>query len=283
MRVLIIDLLDLWVTVPDYFDMDHYLMFTMIILRLWIDGSVTDIALVQMDEIWLILDETIYWPVSGLVNVLFMLLKVTGKVSLDCNDRYSSIRYSSIHHIHGYCYCLLFFHYSQYTRLLLLYCYYYCHCIISVIEIVIISVIEITWILIALNNNINGQITLGLGKLIEETSVFWVDLEYRLHSRDMFHYRVPADDWHLICLLFHNVTMSIVPQWYCETVTDYLAVGPGSASGIWAVVPGMYGTHLKYGQCLQPISFKSLGPRLTRVVGVVWDASITSGNECSLT
>jgi len=30
------------------------------------------------------------------------------------------------------------------------------------------------------------------------------------------------------------------------TVTDYLAVGPGSAPGIWAVVPGMYGTHLKY-------------------------------------
>jgi len=55
MRVLIIDLLDSWVTVPNYFDMDQYLMFTMIMLRLWIDGSVTDIALMQMDEIWLIL------------------------------------------------------------------------------------------------------------------------------------------------------------------------------------------------------------------------------------
>ena len=32
-----------------------------------------------------------------------MLLKVTGKVSLDRNTRYYSI-----HSIHGYCYCLLF-------------------------------------------------------------------------------------------------------------------------------------------------------------------------------
>jgi len=36
-----------------------------------------------------------------------------------------------------------------------------------------------------LNNNINGQLTLGLGKLMRETaSVFWVDLGYRLRSRD---------------------------------------------------------------------------------------------------
>jgi len=41
--------------------------------------------------------------------------------------------------------------------------------------------------------------------------------------------------------LFHSDTVSII--------TDYLAVGPGSAPGIWAVVPGMYGTHLKHGQC----------------------------------
>jgi len=35
-----------------------------------------------------------------------------------------------------------------------------------------------------LNNNVNGQLTLGLGKLMEETSsVFWVDLGYMLHSR----------------------------------------------------------------------------------------------------
>jgi len=33
-------------------------------------------------------------------------------------------------------------------------------------------------------------------------------------------------------------------------VIDYLMVGPGSAPGDWAVVLGMYGTHLKHGQCL---------------------------------
>ena len=38
-----------------------------------------------------------------------------------------------------------------------------------------------------LNNNVNGQLTLGLRKLMEETaSVFWVDLGYRLRSRDTF-------------------------------------------------------------------------------------------------
>jgi len=34
MKELIIDLLDLWVIIPDYFDIDWHLMFTMIILRL---------------------------------------------------------------------------------------------------------------------------------------------------------------------------------------------------------------------------------------------------------
>jgi len=66
------------------------------------------------------------------------------------------------------------------------------------------------------------------------------------------------------------------------TCSDYLAVGPGSVPGVWAVFPGMYGTNLKYGQYLQPISFNNLGPRLTRVIGVVWDASITGGHWCSL-
>ena len=34
--------------------------------------------------------------------------------------------------------------------------------------------------LIEINNNINGQLTVGLEKLMEETtSVFWVDLGYR--------------------------------------------------------------------------------------------------------
>ena len=57
-------------------------------------------------------------------------------------------------------------------------------------------------------------------------------------------------------------------------VPDYLAVGPDSALEVWAVVPGMYGTHLKHRQYLQPISFNNLGSRLTRVIGVVWDASL---------
>jgi len=77
--------------------------------------------------------------------------------------------------------------------------------------------------------------------------------------------------------LFHSDTVSIV------IVIDYLAVGPSSAPGDWVVVPGMYGTHLNHGQCLQPISFNNLGPRLTREIGVVWDASITCGNWYSLT
>ena len=41
-------------------------------------------------------------------------------------------------------------------------------------------------VLTKLNNNKNRQLTLRLGKLIEEaTSVFWVDLGYRLRSRLM--------------------------------------------------------------------------------------------------
>ena len=48
-----------------------------------------------------------------------------------------------------------------------------------------------------------------------------------------------------VLLLFHCFHSEIT-----VTVTEYLAVGPGSAPGDWAVVPGMYGTHLKHGQCL---------------------------------
>ena len=61
-------------------------------------------------------------------------------------------------------------------------------------------------------------------------------------------------------------------------VTDYLAVGPTSAPSIWAIVSGMYETHLKHGQRLQPISFNNLGLRLTHVISVVWDAFIIGGN-----
>ena len=72
-------------------------------------------------------------------------------------------------------YCSTIYTVILFTLLLLHYRYCYCH---------IIPVIEITWILIALNSNIIEQLTPGLGKLMEETaSVFWVDLGYRLRSQ----------------------------------------------------------------------------------------------------
>ena len=84
-----------------------------------------------------------------------------------------------------------------------------------------------------------------------------------------------------------DILFDIVLLFHCSyseiTVTVASAVWPGSAPGVWAVVPGMYGTYLKHEQCLQLISFDNIGPRLTRVVGVVWDASITGDNWCSLT
>ena len=40
-------------------------------------------------------------------------------------------------------------------------------------------------ILTELNNNVNGQLTLELEKLMEEIAfVFWVDLRYRLRNRN---------------------------------------------------------------------------------------------------
>ena len=77
--------------------------------------------------------------------------------------------------------------------------------------------------------------------------------------------------------------MTDIPYCSIVIVIDYLAVRSGSALGDCAVISGMYGTHLKYGQCPQLISFNNLGSRLTHVIGVVWDASITSSNWCSLT
>ena len=100
-------------------------------------------------------------------------------------------------------------------------------------------------------NNIK-QITLGLGKLVEETaSVFWVDLGFRLRSRK----RVPLQG-------SRGVTGTPSCSCYtCYTCTcsclHVPVVGPGSAPGVWAVVPGMHRTHLKHGQCLQPISFNN--------------------------
>ena len=72
---------------------------------------------------------------------------------------------------------------------------------------------------------------------MEETAfVFLVDLGYRC-SRDTV---VLQDSGGLL-------TSRVV---FIVIVVDYLALGLGSASGVWAEVPGMYGTHLKYRQCL---------------------------------
>jgi len=39
-------------------------------------------------------------------------------------------------------------------------------------------------VLTELNSNVNGQLTLGLGKFMDKiTSVFWMDLRYMLRSR----------------------------------------------------------------------------------------------------
>ena len=79
-----------------------------------------------------------------------------------------------------------------------------------------------------------------------------------------------------VLLLFHCSYSEIT-----VIITEYLAVRPGSAPETEVVVPGMYGTYLKHGQCLQ-ISFNNLGLQLTCMIGVVWDASTACGNWCSL-
>jgi len=94
------------------------------------------------------------------------------------------------------------------------------------------------------------QLKPGLRKLMEETaSVFWVDLGFRLRSRK----RVLLQDSGGVtstptcsCSCYTCYTYT----WPVIHVSDYLAVGPGSALEVWAVVPGMHGTHLKYRQCL---------------------------------
>ena len=87
---------------------------------------------------------------------------------------------------------------------------------------------------------------------MEETpSVFWVDLGFRLRSRK----RVALQDSRGVMALRPDLVPVIhvihvpIPVIY---VPGYLAIGPGSALGVWAVVPGMHGTHLKHRQCLQP-------------------------------
>ena len=85
---------------------------------------------------------------------------------------------------------------------------------------------------------------------MEETSIFWVDLVYRLRSRKRVQLqssRGVIDT--LVLFLFLLYMLYMLP--------DYLAVGLGSTLGVWAIVKGMYGTHLKHKQYLQPISFNN--------------------------
>ena len=102
-----------------------------------------------------------------------------------------------------------------------------------------------------LNNNINGQLTLRLGKLMEETtSIFWVPriqiaqptYDSTAGFRGMTDIPSVYYSTVLLRVLFHSDTVSIV--------TDYLAVGPSLVLGIWAVISDMYKTHLKHRQCL---------------------------------
>ena len=125
-----------------------------------------------------------------------------------------------VHRIHGYWCCLLFLLlFIVYTITV----YWYTVLLLLLITVYMITVywytvllmslshpsILVTWILIViteLNNNANEQFISGLGKLMEETaSVFWVDLKYRLCSRD----RVPlqgSQGW----LTSHTVTITVV-------------------------------------------------------------------------
>jgi len=73
------------------------------------------------------------------------------------------------------------------------------------------------------------QLTPELGKLMEETSIFWVDLVYRLRSRKRVQLqssRGVIDT--LVLFLFLLYMLYMLP--------DYLAVGLGSAPGVWAVI-----------------------------------------------
>ena len=69
----------------------------------------------------------------------------------------------------------------------------------------------------------------------ETISVFCVDLGYKFRSRDTILLQ-DFGGWLTSCIV-HIIII----------VIDYLAVGPGSTSGDWAVVPDMYETHLKHG------------------------------------
>jgi len=99
---------------------------------------------------------------------LDMLLKVTGKVLLDHNTRYSSI-----HRIHGYCYCSIFL--LLFTILITVhrvYDYYYCTVIVIITTSSQYSSNKNIDCLTELNNNINGQTYTGIGKSDGGDSVY---------------------------------------------------------------------------------------------------------------
>ena len=157
--------------------MDLYSMFAVIVGRLWVDGFITVYPVwvdgILISSIW---DRTlIRWCMT--VTILIHIIKGSGKVLFGRNTLYNPI----VYRIHGYYYCLLFlilltvYTITVYWFILVLLSLYYSSTLGNMILIVLTK----------LNNNLNEQLTLGLRKLIEETtSVFWVDLGYRLRSRD---------------------------------------------------------------------------------------------------
>jgi len=119
---------------------------------------------------------------------------------------------------------LVLFHYSTLytvilsTLLLLHHWYCYCHHIIPVIEII--------WILIDLNNNVNRHLTPGLEKLMEETTpVFWEDLGYRLRTEIRFHCRVLGDDWHPILFILLLLLLLLLTTYRWDLVQCQV-IGP---------------------------------------------------------
>ena len=103
-----------------------------------------------------------------------------------------------------------------------------------------------------------------------------------VHPKEGFTVGFSWSDRHPIFLMFLLYMMHMLHV-MLYILPDCLAVGPGSAPRVRVIVPDMYGTHLKYRQYLQSISFNNFGPQLARVVGIVWDASTVCDNYCSLT
>jgi len=116
-----------------YFDIDWYLMFTMIVLRLLVDGSVNCYILVQMDE--MLISSRWDYPLSGIQTCYYI------------NSCYWKLLRKYCQTVtHALFYCSTIYMVILSTLLLLHYWYCYCHRIVPVIE--------ITWILSDLNNNI---------------------------------------------------------------------------------------------------------------------------------